>query len=100
MSLQLLVVSGPDAGRVMTIQAGADQMLGRASQAFYRLTDPRASRNHCQVILEGEQVTVLDNSSSSGTFVNGQRVTRQALKLGDVVKIGDSELRLQMGDFP
>jgi len=100
MSLQFLVLSGPDAGRVFTLQVGPDLMLGRAQQVYYRLTDPRASRKHCRVILEADQVTILDNGSSSGTFINGTRVTRQVIKLGDVVRVGDSELRLQMGDFP
>jgi serine/threonine protein kinase len=100
MSLQLVVTAGPDKGRVFTVQPGPNHMLGRSTHSMYHLSDPRASRSHCQVLLEGEQVVVVDNGGSGGTLVNGKPVQRQALKLGDVLKVGDTELRLQMGDFP
>jgi serine/threonine protein kinase len=99
MSLQLLVIAGPDKDRAFTLQAGPELMLGRSQRCLYRLTDPRASRAHCQLLLEGEQATVID-ASSGGTFVNGAPVSRHRLKLGDVLQIGDTQLRLQMGDFP
>jgi serine/threonine protein kinase len=100
MSLQLHVVAGPDAGRSLTLQEGADLMLGRAQNAFYRLNDPRASRSHCQLLLEGDRVTVVCNGGSGGTLVNGTAVKKKVLKLGDVLQVGDTQLRLQMGDFP
>lgn len=100
MSLQLAVVSGPDKGRVFTLNVGPDLMLGRSAQALYQLTDPRVSRNHCQVLLEGEGATLICNGGSGGSHVNGQKVERHRLKPGDVVKIGDTELRLQLGDMP
>jgi serine/threonine protein kinase len=100
MSLQLLVIAGPDKDRVFTVQAGPDLLLGRGSHAFYRVADPRVSRSHCQLLLEGDQVTVIDNGGSGGTHVNGKPVIRQTLQLGDVVQVGDSQLRLQLADFP
>ncbi len=100
MSLQLLVTAGPDKGRVFTIQAGPDHLLGRGTQSLYRLTDPRVSRAHCQIVLEGENVTVVDNGGSGGTLVNGKPVQRHTLRPGDVVHLGDTQLRLHIGDFP
>jgi serine/threonine protein kinase len=100
MSLQLVVTAGPDAGRALTLQAGPDLMLGRAQTAFYRVNDPRVSRSHCQLLLEGDRVTVICSGGSGGMLVNGQKVQRQELKLGDVVQVGDTQMRLQMGDFP
>ena len=100
MSFQLVVVAGPDKDRVFTVQPGADLMLGRSAQAYYRVNDPRVSRSHCQLLLEGEQVSVVCNGGSGGTLVNGKLVKRQALKLGDVLQVGDTQLRLGMGDFP
>jgi serine/threonine protein kinase len=100
MSLQLLVIAGPDQGRAFTLQSGPDLMLGRGADTYYRLTDPRVSRNHCQVLRDGDQVTVVCNGGSGGTFVNGKAAKRHALKLGDVLQVGDSQLRLQVGDLP
>jgi serine/threonine protein kinase len=100
MSLQLLVVAGPDKGRAFTLHAGPDLMLGRSANAYYQLGDPRVSRNHCQVLNDGDSVTVVCNGGSGGTLVNGKTVKRQSLKVGDVVQIGDTQLRLQIGDLP
>jgi serine/threonine protein kinase len=100
MSLQLVVIAGPDKGRAFTLQMGPDQMLGRSTHALYQLEDPRVSRNHCQILREGDQVTVLCNGGSGGTLVNGKTVKRQVLKLGDVLRVGDTQLRLQVGDLP
>jgi serine/threonine protein kinase len=100
MSLQLLIVSGPDAKKVFTVHAGPDNMMGRGSHALYQLNDPRVSRSHCQILLEGEQAVVIDNGGSGGTLVNGASVKRHVLKLGDVLQIGDTQLRLQVGDLP
>jgi serine/threonine protein kinase len=100
MSLQLLVIAGPDKGRAFTLQAGTDLMLGRGTQSLYRLNDPRVSRAHCQLLLEGEQVVVVDNGGKGGVLVNNKPVQRHVLKPGDVLHIGDTQLRVQIGDFP
>ena len=70
MSLELRVIDGPDQGRKFTLNVGPAMMLGRSDQAQYQLTDPRVSRNHCQVEVRGQQVLVTDLQSAAGTFVN------------------------------
>src|SRR5262249_54532790 len=60
----------------------------------------RVSRNHCEILVEGDQVTVVDNDSQGGTQVNGTPIKRRLLRLGDVVQVGDTQLRLQVGDLP
>ena len=99
MSYQLVVVAGPDKGKQLTLQEGADLLLGRGERAFYRLSDPRISRAHCQVPLEGDRVTMIDTGSTGGVKVNGKKIDRRVLEPGDVVAIGDTELRLVVGDF-
>lgn len=100
MSLQLVVTAGPDKGRVFTLQPGPDLMLGRSAQAYYQLNDPRVSRNHCQLLREGDVVTVLCNGGSGGTLINGKAIQRQVLKPGDMLQVGDSPMRVQIGDLP
>jgi serine/threonine-protein kinase len=95
MSLQLLVLNGPDKGTTFALLPGPDRVLGRSDTATYRLAEPQISRNHCQLLLDGDQITVLDSNSRNGTFVNGVRVQRQALNPGDVLKVADIELRLE-----
>ena len=100
MSLELVVIAGPDQGKTFVLNAGKGLMLGRSAQAQYQINDPRASRNHCELRLEGESIVVECNGGSGGTLVNGQKVASHALKPGDVVQVGDTRLRVQLGDLP
>lgn len=100
MSLQLHVIAGPDAGRTFTIQDSPDSLVGRGHNCLYRLNDPRASRAHAFIKLEGDRATIEDNGGSGGVIVNGQTVQSHLLKLGDVIQVGDTQLRVAMGDFP
>jgi pSer/pThr/pTyr-binding forkhead associated (FHA) protein len=100
MSLELVVIAGTDKGRTFTLNVGPDLMLGRSAQAQYQLNDPRVSRNHCQVLLDGDKVSVRCNGGSGGTLVNGQKVQQHTLKPGDVLQVGDTQLRFQVGDMP
>jgi serine/threonine-protein kinase len=47
------------------------------------------------VAIEGEQVSVKDHNTPAGILVNGTKVPQQELHLGDVVRIGNSYLRLE-----
>jgi hypothetical protein len=90
---QLIVIVGPDAGRFFPIPADGVLSIGRGAQSHTRLVDLSVSRMHCDVRLEGERVIVCDANSASGTFVNGQRITRQELRAGDVIQVGDTQMR-------
>ena len=100
MTLQLFVVAGPDKDRAFPIQIGPDLMIGRSPQAYYHVTDPSISRNHCQILREGDQVTVIDNGAEGGTLVNGQPIARQVLQPNDIVQIGQTQFRLQTDEAP
>uniref|UniRef100_UPI0034D98250 FHA domain-containing protein n=1 Tax=Armatimonas sp. TaxID=1872638 RepID=UPI0034D98250 len=54
-----------------------------------------ASRRHAQLVSENGGVALEDLGSTNGTFVNGQRITRVALALGDQIVIGTSTLRVE-----
>jgi serine/threonine protein kinase len=98
--LQLLVIAGPDKDRDFTLQPGMGMMLGRAMTAQYRLHDLSVARSHCEITIEDDQVTVADFDSADGTFLNGKRIENAVMKLGDILKVGGSELRLHSNDFP
>jgi serine/threonine protein kinase len=98
MSLEFVVIAGPDKGRTFTLNVGPDMMLGRSAQAQYQLNDPRTSRNHCAVLVDGAEVSVTCNGGSGGTLVNGNKVSKAKLKPGDVLQVGDTQLRLVIGD--
>jgi serine/threonine protein kinase len=91
---QLLVVAGPDKNRQFPVTEAEVVLIGRSKATATRLSDPHVSRVHCRVQVEGDQVVVTDNDSAGGTFVNGKRVSQQVLQPGDVIRIGETQLRL------
>src|SRR5688572_10519900 len=55
--------------------------------------DGRASRHHATLRPgAGGAVYLIDEGSKNGSFVNGRRVRRRALRPGDVLRVGDSFL--------
>jgi serine/threonine protein kinase len=99
MGLQLLVIAGPDKGRAFPLTPDDWMLVGRSRATPTHLSDPHASKVHCKVELTGGRAIVTDHDSTGGTFVNGQRVTQQVLKPGDVIRVGETQLLLQ-GDDP
>jgi pSer/pThr/pTyr-binding forkhead associated (FHA) protein len=95
MARRLVVVTGPDKGRVFTLPEVDTLLLGRSKATETRLTDPHVSRVHCEVEARTGGVAVHDFDSVGGTFVNGERVDRRDLRPGDVVRIGETELRFE-----
>ena len=62
--------------------------VGRASAADIRFDDVHVSRRHAIVVRYGHHVRVLDDRSSTGTFVNGRRTVATDLSSGDVIRLG------------
>jgi serine/threonine protein kinase len=95
---QLVVVSGPDQGRTFTLNEGQTLVIGRGQATETRLRDPHVSRTHCQVLCDTGKVILKDAGGAAGTLVNGQRITERELKPGDVIRIGDTEIRFKFDD--
>jgi pSer/pThr/pTyr-binding forkhead associated (FHA) protein len=78
--------------------SGPRTVLGRAPWCDIPLASARASREHAELVWEGDELTIADLSSLNGTMVNGDRITsRRPLASGDVIVIG-AELLLVMDD--
>ncbi|WP_243837842.1 FhaA domain-containing protein [Cumulibacter soli] len=67
-------------------------VIGRGSAADVRVTDTGISRQHAEITTDGVLATVIDLQSTNGTLVNGKRVSRSALRHGDVIRVGRSVL--------
>lgn len=97
MDIKFTVVSGPEAGRSITLDLAENVTIGRGQACKLVLNDPRASRSHCELSVSNSHLRIVDLGSSGGTYVNGKRVTDANLKLGDKLQMGDSVLEWQSG---
>jgi pSer/pThr/pTyr-binding forkhead associated (FHA) protein/subtilisin family serine protease len=69
--------------------------LGRSSDNDVHLSDSLVSRKHARIELKGAVFTIIDLGSANGTFVNGQRIRQAALRSGDEIRMGTSQLRFR-----
>lgn len=93
MAKELHIIAGPDKGKIFTIPGADPLLIGRSKATTTQLTDPHVSRVHCQVQRQGERTVLSDTSSVVGTLVNGKRVRKHTLRAGDVIKVGETEIR-------
>ena len=75
----LVIVAGPDKGRTFVLEDGQTLTLGRGQASDTQINDPRISRVHCRVQVDGDKTRLLDDGSSSGTFLGGAKVTQHEL---------------------
>jgi Sigma-54 interaction domain/Inner membrane component of T3SS, cytoplasmic domain len=96
MPARLVVVSGPDRGRVLAIPPEGG-LVGRGETCSMRLGDSAVSREHFRIGVRDGRPLVIDLGSTNRTRVNGEPVDRRALTPGDRIEIGKSVLEM-VGD--
>jgi TonB family protein len=79
---------------VRTEQLNQEQIkIGKIGSNNIQIDDESVSRMHAIVeVSPAKEVSITDLGSTKGTFVNGTKITKQKLKAGDEVRIGDVKL--------
>lgn len=96
---EIILTYPTDDGTEEILLKGDSVSFGRGSEAEYRFEDDGLSRLHATIYREGEDIWIVDENSSNGTFVNGEKVSSSGtpLKDGDAVKIGHyTNIRVKM----
>jgi len=97
MSYRLVVLAGPDEGRIFAL--GTENVLvGRSRATDTRLIDPHVARVHCQIQWLDDHYVISDFESEGGTFVNGMRIREHELGVGDLIRIGNTRLQFLEDD--
>lgn len=79
-----------------TLAPGKIATIGRASSSALKVSDINVSRNHGKVEFPRDSAPVYyDLGSSKGSFINGQPVQAQALRVGDELRLGDIVFTIQ-----
>ncbi len=80
-------------GGLQSFELQSEVTIGRSRDCSIFLEDLAVSRLHAIIRqLPDETYELIDQGSATGTFVNGQPISRCRLKEGDIVQIGASQL--------
>lgn len=74
--------------------------IGRVEDNTFQIAEPSVSSHHCEILLRGADIVVKDLNSTNGTFINGEKVTETVLKAGQVLRLGQIEMRLETDSTP
>ncbi|MBO9513128.1 MAG: FHA domain-containing protein [Variovorax sp.] len=72
---------------------GERTLVGRDASNDLRIDHPQVSRHHVEFRVEGATTWLIDLGSRNGTLVNGRLARQRALQHGDVIGIGDCDIR-------
>jgi phosphoserine phosphatase RsbU/P len=98
----LLIVQGPDTGRKFALEDPVT-VLGRQADCAVCLPAKAVSRQHAQIVKDGDGYQVEDLESSNGTFLNGTRLaprTRIGVTERDTLEVGPYTFSLRASPTP
>jgi pSer/pThr/pTyr-binding forkhead associated (FHA) protein len=72
--------------------------IGRSEDRDVVIPDPAASRHHCSVLHQNGEYLLRDMGSANGVFVGANRVRDHVLQDGEVLRIGNTEMRFVRGE--
>ncbi|HSY09976.1 MAG TPA: FHA domain-containing protein [Candidatus Dormibacteraeota bacterium] len=70
--------------------------IGRVEDNTFEIADPSVSSHHCEVHLQGGEFLIRDLNSTNGSFINGEKIAEKVLKPGQVLRLGQVELKLEV----
>jgi len=92
--LKLVLLSPGLTGRTQELKSDKTT-IGRVEDNTFQISDPSVSSHHCEILVRGGQVFVRDLNSTNGTFVNGEKATETVVKPGQILRLGQIEMRLE-----
>lgn len=93
---KLVILSSGMTGRSHELKVDKTT-IGRVDDNTFPIAESSVSSHHCEILLRGPDVVVNDLNSTNGTFINGDKITGEAvLKPGQILRLGQIELRLDV----
>ncbi len=91
---RLVVLSEGFTGRSYELKV-EKTTVGRVEDNAFPIPEPSVSSHHCEISLRGNDVVIKDLNSTNGTFINGEKITEAVLKPGQLLRLGQLEMRLE-----
>jgi two-component system, cell cycle response regulator len=83
----LIVLAGSAMGEMYKVTRERT-IIGRGQRADVRMMDEGVSREHCEILIQGDKVVLRDLGSTNGTYCRGLRVDQHELADGDKILVG------------
>src|SRR5271156_453561 len=71
--------------------------VGRVEDNAFQIVDASVSSHHAEIILRGPDIVIKDLNSTNGSFIGSEKITETVLKPGQILKLGQVELRIDDG---
>jgi pSer/pThr/pTyr-binding forkhead associated (FHA) protein len=97
----IIITSGPQKGNFYPLGQRTN-VIGRAEALPIQILDDLVSRRHMQICYDKDrkQYYALDMKSKHGVFINGGKITKEAILVdGDEILIGQTTLLFTDKDF-
>jgi len=89
----MVIITGAGSGKKIPLLP-MTMSIGREHDNNIELKDPDVGRYHARVLYDRGRFVLEDLESSNGTWLNGEKINEAALKNGDRIKIGETELAI------
>src|SRR5262249_1988635 len=91
---RLVVISKNQAG--LSYELGRHWItIGRNPGNSFQIIESSVAGQHCEVRARGNELDVRDMRSTNGTFIKGSLISEGVLKMGDTLRLGEVDLRLE-----
>lgn len=71
--------------------------IGRIEDNSFQIADASVSSHHAEISMRGDGIWVKDLQSTNGSFIDGEPITEAPLKPGQILRLGEIDMRLETG---
>ncbi len=93
---RLEFILGPMANQVLQLSEDVTT-IGSVSGATVVLADPAVSKKHAAIRKVDTSYELADLGSTNGVYVNGHKVPKKTLEVGDIIRVGNTEAVFKRG---
>lgn len=72
--------------------------IGRLEDNTFQIAEPSVSSHHCEILQRGTEIVVRDLNSTNGTFIGNEKVSESVLRPGQILRLGQIEMRLETNE--
>lgn len=70
-------------------------LLSSSGECDIKISDSAVSSPHCMLLYRDGKIRIKDELSTNGTYLNGVSIDETEIKDGDVIKVGQTELKFR-----